>query len=313
MLCTKIFYEYKIPGGELKLIRAELGDDENAKVDDSTIDRHYIACKEDAGSTVESIRKYIKWRGEIEDRVVLSLENGAPLLVSVRGIDGIADGNYDGDVEGVPEALQRFWRFTGGSSIHKTDRHGTPIFIDRIGNYDVGPLTKYADLDSICTLHVSVLEFMIKKVFAACERKFENSITKHIAIIDCTGLGLKHLNITALQFIKRISEIDAQFYPETLSKLYIINSTILFVKIWSIAKRWIDKDILKKVHVGKSLYDLIDKDDIPPENIPEFLGGTCSCDSSLGGCVPSPAEVIAARKNAARGSLGGKKCSGRGA
>lgn len=295
MLRAELACYYKIPEEILDRIRDELDELENSRIDDCTIARYYIASKCKIATAVKLIRGYIGWRSEIERRIPKCLEGGVPLLISVRGLGGIPDGNYDGDAKGVPEEFRKFWRYVGGGALHKTDKSGTPIYIDRIGLCDVRPLMKNVDATTVCDWHVSAMEFMVNRVFKECEKEFKRPVTKHITIMDCAGLGVKHMNLSGFQIIKRISETDALYYPERLLRLYIVNTTPFFVKVWNLVRNWIDRDILDKICVGRNLYDMVDKDTIPPENLPIYLGGTCSCPQSLGGCVPTPNDVITAR------------------
>ena len=61
------------------------------------------------------------------------------------------------------------------------------------------------------------------------------------------------------KFLKTISKIGQDFYPELLHEMYIINAPLLFSGLWNIIKHMIDKDIQKKIHihsnVPKHLYE----------------------------------------------------------
>lgn len=58
-------------------------------------------------------------------------DNKLPLLYPVRGFDTIPDGNLTSD-PGVSESVLRIYRWMGGSCLHKTDKDGCPIYIERL-------------------------------------------------------------------------------------------------------------------------------------------------------------------------------------
>lgn len=114
----------------------------------------------------------------------------------------------------------------------------------------------------------------------------------------------------ALQYIRAISDTDQRYYPETLNRLFLVNAPSAFVMVWKIVKGWLDPGVsliailstnqLNATHTSIVLLQTIDKiqilgkdykqvllEHIEAENLPDFLGGTCTCDHMPGGCVPS--------------------------
>jgi hypothetical protein len=55
--------------------------------------------------------------------------------------------------------------------------------------------------------------------------------------------------LPALTLYRTIAELDQKYYPERLGKLFVVNSPFMFVKIWALAKRWLDPGMLRKVHI----------------------------------------------------------------
>lgn len=52
-----------------------------------------------------------------------------------------------------------------------------------------------------------------------------------------------------LTLYRAIAELDQKYYPERLGKLFVVNAPFMFVKIWALAKKWLDPGMLKKVHI----------------------------------------------------------------
>lgn len=73
-----------------------------------------------------------------------------------------------------------------------------------------------------------------------------------------------------------------------MSKLAIVNAPMGFSMIWSFMRPWLAKETVEKVDILGSNYKSVLLDLVDPENLPESLGGTCTCDG-LGGCRMSNA------------------------
>ena len=76
------------------------------------------------------------------------------------------------------------------------------------------------------------------------------------------------------------SKIGPNYYPETMGKFYIINSPWMFSTVWSVIKGWLDPVTVAKINIpsGDGKKELLAQ--IPAENLPEDLGGSCKCSPS---------------------------------
>ena len=97
-------------------------------------------------------------------------------------------------------------------------------------------------------------------------------IDKETVIFDCEGMGfhrkflivniigiyflhilnlyliiILELHLPSLTLYRAIAELDQKYYPERLGKLFVVNAPFMFVKIWALAKKWLDPGMLKKV------------------------------------------------------------------
>lgn len=74
--------------------------------------------------------------------------------------------------------------------------------------------------------------------------------------------------------------------PEVMGKFYIINAPYLFSTVWSFVKPWLDEVTVSKISIlGKGFKSELTKQ-IPEQNLPAELGGSCKCP---GGCSLSDA------------------------
>lgn len=88
-------------------------------------------------------------------------------------------------------------------------------------------------------------------------------------------------------YVSKASAIGQDRYPESMGKFYIINSPFMFSTVWSVIKPWLDPVTVEKIQIPSSSEwkkKLLEQ--IPAENLPKELGGSCSCP---GGCSMSDA------------------------
>jgi hypothetical protein len=121
-----------------------------------------------------------------------------------------------------------------------------------------------------------------------------------VGIFDCTGMGLHQFHIPGIMLLKVVASLNQDYYPERLHKLFIVNAPVFFSAAWAIIKVGLDKRVLDKVCVLGSDYKNVLLKHINHDQLPHFLGGSCTCSHMNGGCVPSPKENIPADNNAYR-------------
>jgi phosphatidylinositol/phosphatidylcholine transfer protein len=87
-------------------------------------------------------------------------------------------------------------------------------------------------------------------------------------------------------YVMQAAGIGQDRYPESMGKFYIINAPYLFSTVWSFIKGWLDEVTVSKIHILGRDYKNQLLEQIPAENLPKDLGGTCECE---GGCSLSDA------------------------
>lgn len=103
------------------------------------------------------------------------------------------------------------------------------------------------------------------------------------AIIDIKGCGL--MTFWKLKdLLGQVISISDANYPETANRLFIINAPALFSTAWSYIKSLIDVRTASRVFILGSDYKSSLLEHIPAENLPAYLGGSCTCSSVEGGC-----------------------------
>ncbi|KAJ3365478.1 cytosolic factor, phosphatidylinositol/phosphatidylcholine transfer protein [Allomyces javanicus] len=169
---------------------------------------------------------------------------------------------------------------------HGTDKLGRPIYIEHLGHLDVRKLTAVTTMDRMQQKHVFEYEKTIDHRFPACSKRAPNGplhIEQSCTILDLAGVSLMSFSQVA-SFVKQVSKIGQDYYPEMLGTMFIVNAPMLFSSVWSLIKPFLDEVTVKKIHIlgsgfKKSVLEYVDEDVLPKR-----LGGKCQCP---GGCEQS--------------------------
>jgi hypothetical protein len=114
----------------------------------------------------------------------------------------------------------------------------------------------------------------------ACSRKAGKLLETCCTIMDMKGVGVGRIP-SVYGYLKSVSAISQDYYPERLGKLYIINAPWGFSSVFSFVKSFLDPITVAKIHVLGSGYQRELLAQVPAENLPKEFGGHCECD---GGC-----------------------------
>ncbi|KAG0056312.1 cytosolic factor, phosphatidylinositol/phosphatidylcholine transfer protein [Gryganskiella cystojenkinii] len=275
----------------LAAFRTLLGAD-NEKYDDGELMRFIVARSYDLAGAHAQLLASLEWRkaNKVDDLPVPGPHNSNGVMYGVRGWHSVPDANIEAGQPNVPEHAVRLQKYMGGSCLHKWDRAGRPIYIERMGQHNVKGLAKNVTTAELVDYHIRCSEFVHSTIMPECEKRFgtdDKVIDKETVIFDCTGMGFHQLHMDGLNMLRSLTDMDQKAYPERLGKLFIVNSPYVFVKVYSMIKKWLDPGVIEKIHIlGKDFKSIL-LDHIEPENLPEFLGGECTCSHMPGGCVPS--------------------------
>ncbi|EPS61289.1 hypothetical protein M569_13508, partial [Genlisea aurea] len=169
---------------------------------------------------------------------------------------------------------------------HGTDKEGRPVYIERLGLVDIEALLQITTLERFVKYQVQEFEKTLSLRFPACSVAANRHIDTSTTILDVQGLGVMSLTGPVLDFIKVVQKIDNDYYPETLYRMFVVNTGPGFRLIWNMVKPLLDPDTAAKIQVLGSDYESSLLQAIDASELPEFFGGRCTCPSH-GGCLGS--------------------------
>ena len=170
---------------------------------------------------------------------------------------------------------------------HRTDKIGRPIYIELYDKTDVNELFKITTEDKMVKYYIKQYERQVKYIFPACSAVVKRPVEQSCTILDANGIGVFSLAGPIKGFVKLASDIGQDYYPEMLGKMTIINVGFLFRAIWTMVKGFIDAKTQAKISLLKSDYQKELLNLIDADKLPKFLGGNCTCENFLYGCLGS--------------------------
>ncbi|XP_042487047.1 phosphatidylinositol/phosphatidylcholine transfer protein SFH9-like isoform X2 [Macadamia integrifolia] len=232
----------------------------SARFDDyHTMRRFLKARKFDLEKTVQMWEEMLKWRKEY-------------------GVESIVQDFVFDEIEEV----QRYYP----QGYHGVDKEGRPVYIERLGKVEPIKLMNVTTVDRFLKYHVQGFEKTFSEKFPACSIAAKRHIDSSTTILDVQGVNWMSFSKVAHDLVMRMQKIDGDNYPETLHQMFIVNAGSGFKLLWNTIKGFLDPRTTSKIHVLGNKYQNKLLEIIDSSQLPDFLGGSCSCPNE-GGCMRS--------------------------
>lgn len=154
-----------------------------------------------------------------------------------------------------------------------------------MGGIDLTSMYKITTAERMLTNLAVEYERLADPRLPAASRKAGQLLETCCTIMDLKGVGLTKVP-QVYSYVKQASAMSQNYYPERLGKMYLINAPWGFSGVWNAIKGWLDPVTVKKIHILGSGYQKELLEQVPKENLPKAIGGTCECP---GGCQLSNA------------------------
>ncbi|XP_011089091.1 phosphatidylinositol/phosphatidylcholine transfer protein SFH9 isoform X1 [Sesamum indicum] len=221
--------------------------------------RFLKARKFDLDKTVHMWAEMLNWRKE-------------------NGVDSIIqDFLYD-----ESEEVQHYYPH----GYHGVDKGGRPVYIERLGKVEPSKLMSVTTVERFLKYHIQGFEKAFSEKFPACSIAAKQHIDSTTTILDVQGLNWMSFGKLAHDLVMRMQRIDGSNYPETLHHMFIVNAGTGFKCVWNGLKGFLDPTTAAKIHVLGSKFQNKLLEVIDASQLPDFLGGSCSCPNQ-GGCLGS--------------------------
>jgi len=183
------------------------------------------------------------------------------------------DNDIDHILDKEPEKLATYNKLISSKN-HGFDKHGRPIYYERVGTIHYPTVLEYLTVDDLIHIHIWQMEKNARLCLDSAE-KLKKDVHQSVSIVDLAGLSMSHRH--GLAFIQKCAKIDEQYYPETMGKLYIVNAPRLFPFFWGICKKWVHPNTQKKIQVLSTGYEKVLRENIPAHFLASEYGGKCTC------------------------------------
>ncbi|KAK2971939.1 hypothetical protein RJ640_004959, partial [Escallonia rubra] len=267
--------DYRVPAVSIEDVRDAKEESAVHELREKLLERDLLPARHDDYHT---LLRFLKAR---EFNIEKTIQMWEEMLNWRReyGADTILE---DFEFKEVEEVLQYY-----PQGYHGVDREGRPVYIERLGKAHPNRLMRITSIDRYIKYHVQEFERALHEKFPACSIAAKRQICSTTTILDVQGLGVKNFTPTAANLLATLAKIDNCYYPETLHRMFIVNAGAGFKKmLWPGAQKLLDPKTIAKIQVldSKSLGKLHEV--IDPSQLPDFLGGSCTC-SVEGGCLRS--------------------------
>mmetsp|Transcript_21874 Transcript_21874/g.52047 ORF Transcript_21874/g.52047 Transcript_21874/m.52047 type:complete len:425 (+) Transcript_21874:295-1569(+) len=220
---------------------------------------------------VYALTRWLRARKFVFDDVMKMVEEASKVMAEPKANNFYIDPS---EALGCPQAVYdaQYPQVYSGFA-----KNGSPVFFSKVGVVNITAVECISTIPDIVKYHWYVQIHDFGKRLRA-KKKEDPNFTRFecLSILDCNNLTMAQLTSYVMRLIKEQTVVDSLCFPETMNKMFIINSPRFFSATWSIIKGWLDPRTANKINVmsgrktwEKELLEYIDADQLPAD-----YGGT---------------------------------------
>ena len=159
--------------------------------------------------------------------------------------------------------------------VHGVDKRGVPVIYERLGFMNFASLFTTIPAADFHHFHIHNIEKSKHKRIEVSQTA--NADLYSLTLVeDMSGISVSHLYAPAGTVYKEMLSIDEANYPETLHKIFVINSPFVVETTWKVVKTWLPIETQHKVFIiGEEFLDKLTTE-IDITEIPIEFGGKCT-------------------------------------
>jgi len=176
------------------------------------------------------------------------------------------------------------------SHVHKTDKYGLPLQVDRIAQVDPKSLLTAVPTETLLRMRMYFMERADHAAVEASKKAGKPLDFGIISIMDVEGLGWKHMYTPGINLVKGCLAAEKDHYPELIRKLFIVGCPRIFGVFWALFKPILDARTVEKteIHTGNDFWKYLSSN-MDANSIPDIYGGQCP-DHKATGCLHGGGE-----------------------
>lgn len=153
--------------------------------------------------------------------------------------------------------------------IQGMDKQCRPVAYRSFGNFKIWKLLEITTFDNLLRFHAWESEQALW-MNAKQTRQTGYNIETFVVVVDAAGWSLNLATHDGYSFIRGMSAVDSDHYPERLGCCLVINAPVMLSIAWRIVEPFLDSVTKSKIQIMSSpsewqpvLFSIVDKDQVP--------------------------------------------------
>ncbi|KAK4215714.1 CRAL-TRIO domain-containing protein [Rhypophila decipiens] len=216
-----------------------------------------------------TLLRFLKARQFSIDAAMEQFQESWAIRTSVDAIRG-----YDTIDVDIFESIRHMYPHWSG----RRDKRGLPICLFDTTHLNADALARYSKQRAASGLEATrqaivFHDYLTRFVLPLCSSAAGRPISSAVYLCDVGTLTLRQ-TWSVRGYAQDISQLLATCYPEVIDRVYVLNASAYFARIWAVIKKWVDPRTAAKLVIVQSsevMDTLLESMDI--EDIPKQYGG----------------------------------------